>query len=152
MIFKDKAPKVTVGDFLMVRHSEADEREKWHHGCVHEVPSNLSYIRVRFSDDFNTYNKDKFDIRFVLNRLPLRRAHFALRERLQERLLFPTEAHLLLKQHPSRIDKQAIITKLNNKQITKDPEQLDAITSIVRAPPGSPPFLIFGPYVFAEVF
>ncbi|KAJ7249435.1 RNA helicase [Mycena rebaudengoi] len=69
----------------------------------------------------------KFDVRFTLNRLPHRRMHQALINSFKPRqILFPG------------------ITPVN-RQIAEDPEQLETVAAILHQPPGSVPFIVFGP-------
>ncbi|KAJ3979873.1 RNA helicase [Lentinula detonsa] len=134
-------PSVLVGDFILVRQEHATD-QTWFQGRVHQVYEN--YVSLRFDDSFSTYRGNSFEVRFVLNRLSLRRMHAALVNRNNPaRLLFPGPEHIRNMRRTSfeLIDK---ITPIN-RVIGQDPEQLQAVAAIVNMPPGSPPFVIFGP-------
>src|ERR1700752_199243 len=63
-------PSVLVGDFILVKHRSGPSTD-WYKGCVHEVL--VDHVSLRFSSNLSTYKGKVFDVRFVLNRLPLRR-------------------------------------------------------------------------------
>lgn len=146
MIDKNR-PSLLVGDFILVRRVEAQKKDKWIQGSVHNIDYTLRYIDVRFGDDFNLYNATKFNVRFVLNRLPFRRSHGALEKPVkgQERVIFPDVKHIRGKRYIDQTRLDEMVGKLSNPQIASDEEQLAAVTSIVNAPPGTVPFVIFGP-------
>lgn len=56
-----------------------------------------------------------------------------------ERLLFPTNSHLLIDQVP------VLSLRIENPLIGQNAPQKQAVMSIVKQPPGSAPFVIFGP-------
>ncbi|KAJ3917943.1 RNA helicase [Lentinula edodes] len=137
----ENRPSVLVGDFILVRQDHATDRT-WFQGRVHQVYEN--YVSLRFDDSFSTYRGNSFEVRFVLNRLSLRRMHAALINKNNPvRLLFPGPEHIrnLRRMCSGLIDKISPI----NRDIGGDPEQLEAVAAIVNMPPGSPPFVIFGP-------
>ncbi|KAJ3929858.1 MAG: RNA helicase [Lentinula lateritia] len=137
----ENRPSVLVGDFILVRQDQATDRT-WFQGRVHQVYEN--YVSLRFDDSFSTYRGNSFEVRFVLNRLSLRRMHAALINKNNPvRLLFPGPEHTrnLRRMSSGLIDKISPI----NRDIGGDPEQLEAVAAIVNMPPGSPPFVIFGP-------
>ncbi|KAG7097715.1 hypothetical protein E1B28_005039 [Marasmius oreades] len=136
-------PSVLVGDFILVRQQHATDKT-WFEGRVHQVHE--SHVSLRFGDDFNTYRGTSFDIQFVLNRLSLRRMHAAVTNiNNPERLLFPGSLHLRQK-HNQRVTQQQVeeIVPIN-RLIGEDPEQLQTVAAIVNLPPGSVPFVVFGP-------
>ncbi|SJL11598.1 uncharacterized protein ARMOST_15004 [Armillaria ostoyae] len=134
-------PSVLVGDFILVR-SVGQPNKTWFEGRVHDVA--MSHVKLRFSDAFNTYRGTKFDVRFVLNRLPYRRAHHALINKNDPvRLLFPGPEHL----REARLVSQATVKELIplNRSLGGNPAQLEAVAAIVHQPRGSVPFILFGP-------
>ncbi|KAJ4466995.1 RNA helicase [Lentinula aciculospora] len=137
----ENRPSVLVGDFILVRQCHASDRT-WFQGRVHQVYEN--YVSLRFDDSFSTYRGNSFEVRFVLNRLSLRRMHAALINNNNPiRLLFPGPEHI----RGMRTISSELIKKIVpvNRVIGQDPEQLEAVAAIVNLPPGSVPFVIFGP-------
>jgi helicase MOV-10 len=142
-------PSILVGDFILVKqHGTPTD---WYKGCVHEIMMNT--VSLRFSSKFSTYKGNTFDVRFVLNRLPLRRMHQALTlETDSTRILFPEPEHI--SSTPVGIEQLRAINPIN-RLIGEDHEQLMTVAAIVHQPPGSVPFVIFGPLVvvfFLAVF
>ncbi|KAK0215503.1 P-loop containing nucleoside triphosphate hydrolase protein [Armillaria fumosa] len=134
-------PSVLVGDFILV-HPVGQHDKTWFEGRVHDVA--MLHVRLGFSDKFNTYRGNKFDVRFVLNRLPLRRAHHALVNKNDPpRLLFPGPEHLKDVQPTSLAVLEALIPL--NRSLGDNPEQLETVAAIVHQPRGSVPFIVFGP-------
>lgn len=63
----------------------------------------------------------------------------------QNRILFPTREHFGAITCPSILGVRRVIY---NPDIASNGAQLQAIASILGLPAGSPPFCVFGPYVF----
>jgi helicase MOV-10 len=141
-------PSVLVGDFILFSHAVNSKSEDvfdpnrtWFQGCVHQVHQN--YVSLRFGGDFSVFRGSKFDVRFVLNRLPLRRMHDALANTFNPtRLLFPGPRNII----------SARVTPAEIRDITpvyrplrEDEEQLETVAAIVNQRPGSVPFVVFGP-------
>lgn len=134
-----------VGDFILVSETNANilpESRKWYEGRVHAV--RMNDVVLRFDDGFNTYRGNKFDVRFVLNRLPFRRMHHALINLFKpSRILFPSPIDI------------AGVTRVSGAQMSnispyyremkEDPEQLETVAAILHQRPGSVPFVVFGP-------
>lgn len=140
-------PSVLVGDFILVRQTQATDKT-WFQGRVHQVFEN--YVSLRFDDTFSTYRGNSFDIRFVLNRLSFRRMHAAITNTNNPtRLLFPGLEHVRNMQRVTHALMNDIVPI--NRQIGEDPEQLECVAAIVNLPPGSPPFVVFGPCVEASL-
>ena len=100
-------------------------------------------VGLRFHESFSGWSPNQtYDIRFKLNRLTLQRQHMAMDTAFsQDRVLFPECADL-----PSlRLAEPPI--KAIDPLIQQNPLQLKAATSIVNSPPGSVPFILFGPCV-----
>lgn len=100
-------------------------------------------VGLRFHESFSGWSSNQtYNIRFKLNRLTLQRQHMAMDTAFsQDRVLFPERVHLL----SSRLAEPPI--KAIDPLIQQNPLQLKAATSIVNSPPGSVPFIIFGPCV-----
>ena len=63
----------------------------------------------------------------------------------QSRILFPTAEHLDGIIRPNILGVRGAVY---NPDIASNGAQLQAIASILSLPAGSPPFCVFGPYVF----
>ncbi|KIM42180.1 hypothetical protein M413DRAFT_70670 [Hebeloma cylindrosporum] len=141
----ENRPSVLVGDFILVSRSESADTlntRKWYEGRVHQVYEN--YVSLRFGNDFSTYRGTKFDVRFVLNRLPFRRMHQALVNKFKPaRFLFPSPAHIAGVHRVS----QSMIDDISpfDRPIGEDEEQMETVAAIVNQKPGSVPFVVFGP-------
>ncbi|KAJ7918136.1 RNA helicase [Mycena leptocephala] len=134
-------PSVIVGDFILVRHTGVPDGP-WYEGRVHQVQQD--HVSLRFDDTFSTYKGTKFDVNFTLNRLPHRRMHQALANSWKEsRILFPRAEHILRNLPVSVMQRNSISPV--NRRIAEDPEQFETVVAIVHQPPGSPPFVVFGP-------
>jgi helicase MOV-10 len=135
----EKRPSVLVGDYIQVRKPGTDI---WYEGIVHAIM--LNEVSLRFPNDFSTYRGNKFDVRFVLNRIPMRRMHQAVTYgQLQPRLLFPGLEHERPSFPPGISQTESI--RPVNRIISGDEEQLTAIAAILYREPGSVPFVLFGP-------
>ncbi|KAJ7841089.1 P-loop containing nucleoside triphosphate hydrolase protein [Mycena olivaceomarginata] len=134
-------PCVMVGDFILVRHTGVADGP-WFEGRVHKVYQNR--VSLRFDDRFSTFKGTKFDVKFTLNRLPHRRMHQALTNSFKEsRIVFPRAEHLLRNQRVTTVQRNNVSPV--NRRIVEDPEQFETVVAIVHQPPGSPPFVVFGP-------
>ena len=93
-----------------------------------------------------TSRQQRFSVRFKLNRYPIRRQHQAMDTVFeQDRILFPTTAHVGAIALPNVL---GVRRGIYNPDIASNRAQLQAIASILGLPAGSPPFCVFGPYVF----
>ncbi|PPQ74162.1 hypothetical protein CVT26_006766 [Gymnopilus dilepis] len=137
----EKRPSVLVGDRIFVQEQGATDG-RWYEGHVHFVRQ--VEVGLRFHGSFTRYSEaSRFHVRFKLNRIPLRRQHQALDTAFSEdRILFPDMSTVSLL--PLRQFARMGIS-LYNSIIAGNAPQLQAITSIVSLPPGSPPFVVFGP-------
>ncbi|KAF9228744.1 RNA helicase [Gyrodon lividus] len=135
----EKRPSVLVGDRILVHKHGAPEGQ-WFDGCVHVV--RRVEVGLRFHCSFKGWTRDqKYHIRFKLNRIPLQRQHQALDAAFSpERIFFPTRAHIKAADNGG-----GVVVQPCNPLIAKNPAQLLAVTSILRLPRGSPPFVLFGP-------
>ncbi|KAG6846754.1 hypothetical protein H0H93_012093 [Arthromyces matolae] len=135
----EKRPSVLVGDRILVQAKESSQGH-WYEGGVHAVRK--EEVTLRFNQSFKRSSTGQlYNVRFKLNRYPIRRQHQALDAAFsEERVLFPERKHLLIHTPPP-----PAAIRLFNPLIGKNAPQLQAVTSIIKLPPGSPPFVIFGP-------
>ncbi|KAF9527402.1 hypothetical protein CPB83DRAFT_907611 [Crepidotus variabilis] len=137
----ERRPSVLIGDQMLVQ----DTREpggRWYEGHVHIVRRDA--VGLCFHDSFGrTYSVDKrYDVQFKLNLIPQRRQHQALGSHLEQiRILFP-QARLIL---PPTENLATLNLQYLNPFIESNYPQVQAVTSIVTAAAGSPPFIVFGP-------
>ncbi|KAG8917571.1 hypothetical protein FRC00_013438, partial [Tulasnella sp. 408] len=68
----EKRPSVIVGDRIKVRNHK-QRTEHWFRGFVHVVEQ--LQVGLKFAPSFNSFRGQKYDVRFELNRLTLRRMH-----------------------------------------------------------------------------
>ncbi|PFH46787.1 hypothetical protein AMATHDRAFT_7405 [Amanita thiersii Skay4041] len=134
----EKRPSVLIGDRILVQPHGGPEGH-WYEGFVHFVRQ--KEIGLRFHQSFRGWNQQQlYHVRFKLNRIPLRRQHHAMDLVFQEdRVLFPLDTHV-----PAR--PRDLVSRLYNENIASNARQMQAVSSIVKLPPGSPPFVVFGPF------
>lgn len=132
---------------LVQRHGS--EKGRWFEGHVHFV--RMASVGLMFHDSFRGHlPTHKYNVRFKLNRIPLRRQHEALSSAFNpERILFPRATHVLMPMIPATVRMR---TYVYNRLIADNAPQLQAVTSICQLPPGSPPFVVFGPSVLHPCF
>lgn len=137
----EKRPSVIVTDRILVKeHNSPDHRA--FEGHVHVVKEKS--VLLQFHSRFQPIRGQKFFIRFDLNRLVYRRMHQALGTAFNpDRVLFPHPDDLRNLRQPDAQDLARIRTF--NRLIERNPPQLLAVTAIVSRPPGSMPFVVFGP-------
>ncbi|EIN09607.1 P-loop containing nucleoside triphosphate hydrolase protein [Punctularia strigosozonata HHB-11173 SS5] len=136
----ENRPSVIVGDRILVQPEGVDPG-KWFEGRVFVVA--LEEVGMRLRSDFGPHKDKKCDIRFQLNRHPLRVQHQALDlSNNQLRLLFPEPEHIVgdLVPSPGILEGPRF-----DARILQNPAQLQAVTSIVHRRAGAPPFVVFGP-------
>ena len=135
-----------IGDSMLVQEQGATTGRLFE-GHVHILRE--TEVALRFHHSFTVYAPGRqFHVRFRLNRIPIRRQHRAMDAIFTEdRVLFPLVKHLRSGGPPS-ISKSAL--KVYNTLISGNEPQLQAVASVVTQPPGSPPFIIFGPSVFSK--
>jgi helicase MOV-10 len=133
----ENRPSVLVGDQILV-HRHGGPPGQWFEGRVHLIRQ-LS-VDLRFHGSFSWSASQRYNVRFKLNRHPLRRQHQALDvEFAQDRVLIPLRNHL------RQLDNVIPRLKVFNKLIASNAPQLQAVSSVVRQKPGTVPFVIFGP-------
>ncbi|KAF8630294.1 hypothetical protein AX15_003007 [Amanita polypyramis BW_CC] len=139
----EKRPSVLIGDRILAQQQGAPEGD-WFEGFAHVV--HQREVGLRFHSKFRGWSENqRYHIRFKLNRVPYRRQHHALDMVFQEdRVLFPTANHALSVPlvHPT----SALARSFHNPDIASNPQQVQAVVSITKLPPGSPTFIIFGPF------
>jgi helicase MOV-10 len=135
----ENRPSVLIGDEILVQPAGAAEGGKWFSGFVHTIERDE--VGLRFGGGFQGFNlNERFYVRFKYNRTVSRRQHHAIKATPPvPRLQFP----LLTDVKPKMTLQGDIVTY--NQDIETNPAQKRAVSSIVRLPPGSPPFIVFGP-------
>ncbi|KAH7910666.1 P-loop containing nucleoside triphosphate hydrolase protein [Hygrophoropsis aurantiaca] len=135
---------IMVGDYIIAKASGEPENTPLFKGRVHKVFMIEKTISVQFGDNFNIFRGAVFDVQLCLNRLPFQRMHSAIMAPdKQPRILFPEPDHIR--------GGRMLITSSNlpfnphNSLIEENQEQLQTIATILFQPPGSVPFIIFGP-------
>jgi helicase MOV-10 len=117
------------------------EHDTWYEGHVHYVRE--LQVALRFHRSFpKDVTQLRFDVRFQLNRIPLRRQYQTLRAVHHAlHLLFPRPTHAV----QSTTILSGNIHTLHDRKIANNPRQLWAIERILTLPSMSAPFIIFGP-------
>jgi helicase MOV-10 len=146
-------PEVALGDLFWLDDIQDDIRYEArvtnvdvftrHHLAVLKVS-----LRLPSDFNFNLYMEAQFEVRFRLNRIALRRQHHALTAALTppRRLLFPSLSDIKPTRRLSRAEIDNLkFRQLVNRDIRDDGQQLQAVISILEQPPGSVPFIIYGP-------
>lgn len=136
----DRSPSVLKGDKIRIRISGRPSR--WFEGFVSVVHG--TDVGLRFHDSFKPAPSDLFDVQFTLSSVSIRRQIQALREGLSRpELFFPKELH------GDRSTELASWQLLNpiwfSPSIEQNPEQRQAVLSIVYNTSGQAPFILYGP-------
>ncbi|BGO95755.1 hypothetical protein NBRC10512_001591 [Rhodotorula toruloides] len=137
----DRSPSVLKGDKIRIRIS-GQSNSRWFEGFVSVVHG--TDVGLRFHDSFKPAASDTFDVQFTLSSVSIRRQIQALREGLaRPGLLFPKEMH------GDRSNELASWQLLNplwfSPSIEHNPEQRQAVLSIVYNTSGQAPFILYGP-------
>ena len=148
---EDLLPEVVLGDFLWLYDVKNNIRYEArvikidiftrHHLAV------LNML-VRLPPDSNLYQGTQLVLQLRHNRLILRHQYHALTGSFlsPRRLLFPSVSDIKPQLHLSRAEIYNLkFRHLVNRAIRDDPQQLQAVVSILEQPPGSVPFLVYGP-------
>jgi len=130
---------VLIGDEILVQPTGAGQGGKWYSGFVHTIERDE--VGLCFGRGFQNFNPNEhFYVRFKYNRIVSRREHQAIKATPPvHRLQFPLATHV----KPPAASQGEIAAY--NTDIETNPAQKRAVSSIVRLPPGSPPFIVFGP-------
>ncbi|KAG8984017.1 hypothetical protein FRB90_005620, partial [Tulasnella sp. 427] len=140
----EKRPSVIVGDKIKVRNHN-QRAEHWFRGCVHVVEQ--LQVGLKFHPSFNSFKGQKYDVRFELNRLTLRRMHQAVANTKfrEERVLFPTHNIVQRLRMRKPVDRQMDRYAPFDRQIATNPPQWLAVAAIAELGDGAAPFVVFGP-------
>ncbi|TFK28523.1 RNA helicase [Coprinopsis marcescibilis] len=132
----EKRPSVLIGDKILVQRVNA-QAGNWFEGHVHVV--RRDQVGLCFHTSFSGWSPtQKYNIRFRLNRIVMRRQHQALDSAFEEgRVLFPLQSHV------KGISPRPIV--FCNPLVAGNAPQVKAVVSIAHLPVGSPPFVVFGP-------
>ncbi|KZV99658.1 P-loop containing nucleoside triphosphate hydrolase protein [Exidia glandulosa HHB12029] len=137
----EKRPSLIVGDAILVQHAGTTSSHWWE-GRVFRVRQ--LEVDLKFNGRFNAFRGQRFNVRFRLNRLCLRRMHFALDSTYSRgSVLFPRPDDFSSARRPTESDLAAI--RPGERKIAENPHQLEAVAAILRQSQGSPPFIVFGP-------
>jgi helicase MOV-10 len=150
---EDLLPEVTVGDFVWLD----DQKNLRFEARVTDINVHMRHhlavmkLSLRLPTDLNHYYTGpnvQFVVRVRHNRITIRRQYHALTKSFPppRRLLFPSVLDIKSNRHLSKAE----IYNLNychlvNRCIRDDPQQLQAVVSILEQPKGSIPFIIYGP-------
>lgn len=128
-----------LGDRMLVQRHGTESSGRWFEGHVHVLRK--EDVGLCFHSSFPTPPPgQRHNVRFKLNRIPLRRQHQALDTVfVLEHILFPNEQHIA--------GLQPVRTPIApyNQLIGKNARQMEAVKAIAYRPAGSVPFIVFGP-------
>ncbi|KAG8895100.1 hypothetical protein FRB99_000766 [Tulasnella sp. 403] len=114
----------------------------WFEGRVHTLRD--KEVGLKFAPSFQYNMGDLLEARFSVGRVPMRRMHQALHcPFFPARVVFPEAKHIQDLKAPTPEDMRAV--QVYNPHLATNEPQLKAVTAIVNRPPGSVPFVIFGP-------
>ncbi|KIY47323.1 RNA helicase [Fistulina hepatica ATCC 64428] len=134
----EKRPSVLKGDTLLVRRVDGPPGT-WFSGRVNDIRETT--VELSFHSSLQWTQSQRYVVRFKPNRTPWRRQHQALdRPFDEERATFPRTVDVPLSA-PGADHR----LPLKNALVRDNERQLQAVTSILRLPKGSLPFIIFGP-------
>ena len=150
---EDLLPEVAIGDSVWLD----DQKNLRFEARVTDIDVHMRHhlavmkVSLRLPTDLNHYYtgpNTQFVVQVRHNRITLRRQYHALTKSFPppRRLLFPSVLDMKPNRHLSKTE----IYNLNycylvNKCIRDDPQQLQAVVSILEQPKGSIPFIIYGP-------
>lgn len=130
---------MVVGDLIKIKlHTQT---KVVHGGYVHRVQDKI--VRLSLHQEFTYGPRLKYDVEFTLNRIPFRRQHQAVLSKVPDRrrILFPNWGDL--RGATARTGDPHFVP-FNRKVLGNVPQQV-AVDRILNMPPGSPPFIIYGP-------
>ena len=132
--------RIPQGDSILAQVPGAGDRDLTYRGFVHEVARDS--IRVGFHPKFN--GNAQYNIRFLFNRIPIRRQHQAVLadSTSTQRLLFPVLGNEGVSK-PIDISQHTI--SLFNIMIASNTAQLQAVKTIMNLRPAAAPFKLWGP-------
>ena len=150
---EDLLPEVAVGDFVWLD----DQKNLRFEASVTDIDVYMRHhlavmkMSLRLPTDLNHYYTGP-NVQFIVqvrhNRITLRRQYHALTKSFPppRRLLFPSVLDVKPNRHLSKTEIYNLkFRHLANRRIRDDPQQLQAVVSILEQPKGSVPFIIYGP-------
>jgi helicase MOV-10 len=137
-----RRPSVLKGDRIKLHpHSVGDG--VWFKGIVQEVRA--ASVLIMFHNSFPYEPSALYDVQFVLNPVPFRRMLQALKVHPKRPdVLFPRPDDMRAN-HDTAQPSNDHEMELYNHLLNSNAEQLQAVKKVTELPPGSPPFIIFGP-------
>ena len=148
---EDLLPEVALGVFLWLDDIQDNIRYEAHITKIDVFTRRhlaMLKLSLRLPADFNLYQGAQFVLQLRHNRTLLRYQYHALTVSFASprRLLFPSATDIKLKQDLSRDEIFDLkFRSLVNRSIRDDPQQLQAVVSVLEQPKGSVPFIIYGP-------
>ncbi len=141
----EKRPSILKGDKLDAKPIGPSSKF-WYEGRVERVES--EEVSLRFDNGLHDsyINGQNVEIRFKLNRRPLRLLHQGLENvgaELTRSVLFPSENAETLQQ--PRTPAMVLTNAPFNRRVRDNPEQWEAVSRIVEGSHQPYPFLVFGP-------
>ncbi|KAH7327648.1 P-loop containing nucleoside triphosphate hydrolase protein [Rhizoctonia solani] len=137
----EKRPSVLEGDRIKLHpHSKPDDI--WFRGIVRKVEGLT--VLISFHGSFPHTPTEKYDVQFLINPVTFMRMKKALAVgQKRSNVLFPTTEDMQPMSNAAQNPEQDIV--LYNRILGANLEQRNAVTQVTRLPPGSPPFIVFGP-------
>jgi helicase MOV-10 len=148
---EDLLPEVALGDFLWLDDVQDNIRYEARITKIDVFTRrHLAVLKMslRLPTDFNLYQGAQFVLQLRHNRTLLRYQYHALTVSFASprRLLFPSMTDIKPKKDLSRDEIYTLkLRSLVNRSIRDDPQQLQAVVSVLEQPKGSVPFIIYGP-------
>jgi helicase MOV-10 len=148
---EDLLPEVALGDFLWLDDDQNNIRYEASATDIEVIMRHrLAVLRMSLilPPDFNLFPGTQFVLRFRHNRIMLRRQYHALTTSFPppRRLLFPSVSDIKSNRNLSGTEIYNLkFRHLVSRRIRDDPQQLQAVVSILEQPKGSVPFVIYGP-------
>lgn len=136
-------PSVLIGDRILLQ-KHGDVTDSWYEGVVHKVSLNEVTLHLGSNFSMHKHASRRVDVRFKLNRMPLRRGHQAVTiHNKLARILFPGPEHILNSQPVNSA--QMAEGDLVDRTLADNVEQMKTVATIIAMPPGSVPFIVYGP-------
>jgi len=148
---EDLLPEVVLGDLLWLDDVQDNIRYEARVANIDIFTRHhLAVLKmlVRLPAEFEFYEGKQFVLQFRHNRTTLCHQYHALTTSFASprRLLFPSVSDIKPNRHLSRAEIYNLkFRHLVNRRIRDDPQQLQAVVSVLEQPKGSVPFVIYGP-------
>ncbi|QRV97470.1 RNA helicase [Ceratobasidium sp. AG-Ba] len=134
----EKRPSLIVTDMVAIKGLGITYSGPVYGGYVKDVQ--MSTVVLRMHEDFPGLDNERWDVRFTVNRLLLRRMHDSVNKfKTHERILFPSISHRM----PSVRSIHATIRL--DRRVAENEKQSLAVRQILGQPAGDVPFILFGP-------